>query len=106
MTESLQAHTHILTQYPYNPPRSRQGQLQRQSLEIMNLPFERMIKAKWRDEIGIKLALGVFLVTTSNTFVSFKRDFSLNIHEFQLSHEGVSEVSEQAHERSERSERS
>ena len=50
---------------------------------------------------------GVFLASAKNAFVPVKRDNSVNtyythIQEFQLSHEGVSEVSEQAREPSER----
>ena len=45
---------------------------------------------------------------TKNTFVSFERDLSMNTdsYEFQLSHEGGSEVSEGASEQSECSEAS
>ena len=43
---------------------------------------------------------GLFPVMTMNLFVSFERDFSLNMdaNEFKLSHKGVSKVSQQAHE--------
>ena len=47
-------------------------------------------------------------MTTTIAFVSFERDLSIKqIYKFQLSHEGVSKVSERARdEASERSERS
>ena len=49
---------------------------------------------------------GVFLVTTTNTFVSFERDLSMNTDSGTSTvHEGVSEVSERAREWSERAER-
>ena len=51
----------------------------------------------------IALNLGVFLVSAKNAFAPMKRDISVNTYlKFQLSHEGVSEVSERARERSER----
>ena len=49
--------------------------------------------------------MGEFLVKMKNAFVSIERGHWTHIHEFQLSHEGVSEVSEQAHERSKQAKR-
>ena len=43
----------------------------------------------------------MFLLTTKNAFLTVKRVYSMNTYEFQWSHEGVSEVSEQACEWSE-----
>ena len=55
-----------------------------------------------------EVSKGVFLVTTKNAFPPVKRDNSVSTYyqDFQLSHEGVSKVSERARERSERSEAS
>ena len=49
--------------------------------------------------------LGVFLVMMKNTFVPVKRDNTVNTYSFQLSHQGVSEVSERAREQSKRAKR-
>ena len=55
-----------------------------------------------RDAIALETKTqGVFLVSAKTVFVSVERDNSVNTYSrIQLSHEGVSEVSERARERS------